>query len=81
VLAVEARTAHDRFGLTHTRILRGSRAIRKTIRNRVVVQFNNEASQTRDYWLAQNATFRWTQGRRTARLARSLATQKTACSG
>src|SRR5579864_307190 len=32
LLAVEARTAHDRFGLTHIVIVREAGAIRKTIR-------------------------------------------------
>ena len=32
LLAVEARTAHDRFGLTHTGIVREARTIRKAIR-------------------------------------------------
>jgi len=32
LLAVEARTAHDRFGLTHTRIVREARTISKAIR-------------------------------------------------
>ena len=31
LLAVEARAAHDRFGLTHTGIVRETRSIRKTI--------------------------------------------------
>src|SRR5579863_4240057 len=33
LLAVEARTAHDRFGLTHKGIVREARTIRKAIRH------------------------------------------------
>jgi hypothetical protein len=33
LLAVEARTAHDRFGLTHTAIVREAWPIRKVIRS------------------------------------------------